>query len=91
MADRFCGNCGHESRPGGRFCPSCGQPASGPVQPPTPEPTGLIPASQQQPSPPRTWGVERILLLVIVAPMLLAVAWVVFQIAVGFLNGLLGG
>jgi hypothetical protein len=31
------------------------------------------------------------LLLVVVAPVLLAVAWIVFQIAVGFLNGLLGG
>lgn len=30
-------------------------------------------------------------MLVIVAPVLLAVAWVVFQFALGFLNGLLGG
>ena len=31
------------------------------------------------------------MLLVIVAPVLLAVAWVVFQFSLGFLNGLLGG
>jgi hypothetical protein len=35
--------------------------------------------------------VGRVLLLVIVAPVLLATAWFVFQFAVGFLNGLLGG
>jgi hypothetical protein len=32
-----------------------------------------------------------VLLLVIVAPVLLAIAWIVFQFSVGFLNGLLGG
>jgi hypothetical protein len=45
----------------------------------------------QQPQQPSRWTAGRILLLVIVAPVLLAIAWVVFQIAVGFLNGLLGG
>jgi hypothetical protein len=32
-----------------------------------------------------------VLFLVIVAPVLLAIAWFVFQFSVGFLNGLLGG
>ena len=32
-----------------------------------------------------------VLFLVIVAPVLLAIAWVVFQIALGFLSGLLSG
>jgi hypothetical protein len=84
VADKYCGNCGQELRPGVRFCPSCGQPtvasempaAEGPVQP-----------------PPRRggWSAGRILLLVIVAPVLLAVAVWVFLFAIGFLSGLLGG
>jgi hypothetical protein len=42
---------------------------------------------------PCTWGgyLGRVLLLVIVAPVLLVIAWFVFQFAVGFLNGLSGG
>ncbi len=91
MADRFCGNCGQELRSGARFCPSCGQPTSSTTQPPPPEPATPIPAPQQQAYQPRKWGAGRVLLLVVVAPVLLAVAWVVFQIALGFLNGLLGG
>ncbi len=91
MADRFCGNCGQELRPDGRFCPSCGQPTSSAAQPPAPDPATPIPAPQRQSHRPGTWGAGRILLLFVVAPVLLAVAWVVFQIALGFLNGLLGG
>ncbi len=91
MADRFCGNCGHELRPEASFCPSCGQPAHSSAQPPTPEPATPIPGLPQQARPPGKWGAGRVLLLVVVAPVLLAVAWIVFQIAVGFLNGLLGG
>jgi hypothetical protein len=34
---------------------------------------------------------NRVLFLVIVAPVLLAIAWFVFQFAVGFLNGFLNG
>jgi hypothetical protein len=82
--DRFCGNCGQELRPGVRFCPGCGQPtaASG------------MPAAEGPVQPPQRrgrWGAGRILLLVIVAPVLLAIAWFVFQFTVGFLSGLLGG
>jgi hypothetical protein len=32
-----------------------------------------------------------VLFLVFVVPVLLAIAWVVFQFSIGFLNGLLGG
>jgi hypothetical protein len=50
--------------------------AGGPVQP-----------------PPRRgrWSAGRILFLVIAVPVLLAIAWIVFQFAVGFLNGFLSG
>jgi hypothetical protein len=57
---------------------------------PTPEPS-VQPLPPQQPQQTRGWSAGRILLLVIVAPVLLAVAWIVFQFSVGFLNGLLGG
>ena len=90
MANSFCGNCGQELRPSGSFCPNCGQPASDAAQPHTSESTSAIPALQQQSRPPRKWGVGRVLLLVVLTPVLLAVAWIVFQIAVGFLSGLLG-
>jgi hypothetical protein len=32
----------------------------------------------------------KVLLLIIVAPVLLAIAWFVFQFAIGFLSGLFG-
>jgi hypothetical protein len=45
-----------------------------------------------QPSPRRGgWSAGRILLLVIVAPVLLAIAWIVFQTALGFFTGLFFG
>lgn len=90
MADRFCGNCGRELRQDGSFCPGCGQPV-GAAQPHAPQPAIPIPASQQRSRQPGTWGAGRVLLLVLVAPVLLAIAWVVFQFALGFFNGLLGG
>jgi hypothetical protein len=86
---RYCSNCGQELRLDGRFCPSCGQPVSSIAQPPTSEPAA--PTPQQQSSPQRKWGAGRVLMLVIVAPVLLAIAWYVFQFAVGFLNGFLNG
>jgi hypothetical protein len=45
----------------------------------------------QQPRQAGKWTAGRVLFLVIVAPVLLAIAWFVFQFAVGFLGGLLGG
>lgn len=91
VADRFCGNCGQELRASGRFCPGCGQRANGPAQ-------TIAPASAAQHTPPQrhsaqlqAWGVRRILFLIVVVPILLAVAWFVFQFATGFLNGLVGG
>ncbi len=87
MADRYCSNCGQELRAGGSFCPSCGHTSRQTSQPLAQEP--VAPPPQHHPPQPKTWGVGRILLLVIVVPVLLAVAWFVFQFAVGFLNGLL--
>ena len=84
MGDKYCGNCGQELRPGVRFCPSCGQPTGASEMPPAEGPV--------QPPPRRGgWGAGRILLLVIVVPVLLAVAWIVFQFAYGFLTGLFFG
>jgi hypothetical protein len=37
VADRDCGNCGHELRQDDRFCPSCGRAAHEVAQVPTPE------------------------------------------------------
>jgi zinc-ribbon domain len=87
--DRYCGNCGQELRPDGRFCPNCGQPTAT-AQAPTPGPS-VQPPPTQQPRQAGRWTAGRVLFLVIVAPVLLAIAWFVFQFAVGFLNGLLGG
>jgi hypothetical protein len=87
--DRYCGNCGQELRPDGRFCPNCGQPTAA-AQAPTPGPS-VQPLPTQQPRQAGRWSAGRVLFLVIVAPVLLAIAWFVFQFAVGFLNGLLGG
>jgi hypothetical protein len=57
---------------------------------PTPDPS-VRSFPPQQPRQTNSWSAGRILFLVIVAPVLLAVAWIVFQFSVGFLNGLLGG
>lgn len=37
LANRFCGNCGHELSPDDRFCPNCGRPVHQVTQVPTPE------------------------------------------------------
>ncbi len=89
MADRYCSNCGQELRPGAGFCSSCGQPSRQSSQPLAQERVASATPPQQHPRQQGTWGSGRILLLVIVVPVLLAVAWFVFQFAVGFLNGLL--
>ncbi len=47
MADRYCGNCGHELRADDRFCPSCGRPVHAVALVPTPE------ADVPVPRPPR--------------------------------------
>jgi uncharacterized membrane protein YvbJ len=83
VADRFCTNCGQELGPDDKFCTNCGMPM---------RETGAAAAVPQQPQQPRrglTAG--RVLLLVFVVPVLAAVAWVVFQFALGFLNGLISG
>lgn len=90
VEDRFCGYCGQELRPGDSFCPSCGKPTTRDAQAPTPEASGPPPPTQQ-PRQTGRWSAGRVLFLIIVAPVLLAIAWFVFQFSVGFLNGLLGG
>ncbi len=88
VADKYCGNCGQELRGGGDFCPSCGQASRQTSQPLAQEPLSPPPQHPRQKS---TWSAGRVLLLVIVAPVLLAIAWSVFQIALGFLTALFGG
>lgn len=90
MEDKFCGNCGQELRPGLRFCPRCGKSTERDAQVPPPV-ASVQPPPTQQPRQTGRWSAGRVLLLVIVAPVLLAIAWVVFQISIGFLNGMLGG
>jgi len=90
VEDRFCGYCGQELRSGVSFCPSCGKPTNQDAQVPTPE-ASVQSLPTQQPRQTEKWCAGRVLFLVFVAPVLLAIVWVVFQIAIGFLNGLLGG
>ncbi len=87
MADRYCSNCGQELRDGGDFCPSCGKPSHTPAL----GPATSRPAIQNLPRQFGPWGARRVLLLVVVVPVLLAVAWVVFQFTLGFLDGFLRG
>ena len=89
MAQRYCTNCGAELREDDRLCPSCGQPTAV-AKAPAPGPSVQAP-TPQQPRQAGRWSAGRVLLLVFVAPVLLAIAWVVFQFSIGFLNGLLGG
>ncbi len=88
MEDRYCGSCGQELRLGDSFCPNCGKPTTRDAQVPTPEAI-VQPPPTRQPRQTGRWSAGRVLFLVIVAPVLLAIAWVVFQIALGSLNGLL--
>jgi uncharacterized membrane protein YvbJ len=90
VEDRFCSYCGQELRQDGSFCPSCGKPTTRDAQVPTPEARVQSPPTQQ-PRQTGRWSAGRVLFLVIVAPVLLAIAWFVFQFAVGFLNGFLNG
>ena len=89
MAQRYCTNCGAELREDDRFCPSCGHPTAV-AKAPTPGPSVQSPPPQQ-PRQAGRWSAGRVLFLVFVVPVLLAIAWVVFQFSIGFLNGLLGG
>jgi uncharacterized membrane protein YvbJ len=91
VEDRFCGYCGQELRQDGSFCPSCGKPTTRDAQVPTPEASVHPPPTQQQPRQTSRWSAGRVLFLVIVAPVLLAIAWFMFQFSVGFLNGFLNG
>jgi uncharacterized membrane protein YvbJ len=84
MADRFCTNCGQELGQDDKFCTNCGTPMR--------EAGAAAPPQTQQPQQPRHGlTVGRVLLLVFVVPVLLAVAWFVFQFATGFLEGLFSG
>ena len=53
MADRYCGNCGHELRQDDRFCPNCGRPVHETAHVPTPEADVPVP-----PLPQGTQGVS---------------------------------
>jgi hypothetical protein len=48
MADRYCGNCGHELAEGDRFCPNCGRPVHETARVPTPEADIPVPPPPQQ-------------------------------------------
>ena len=48
VPDRYCGNCGHELGPEGRFCPSCGRPVHRTARVPTPEADAPVPPLPQQ-------------------------------------------
>ncbi len=46
--ERYCGNCGHELSPEGRFCPNCGRPVHRTAHVPTPEADAPVPPLPQQ-------------------------------------------
>jgi len=48
MADRYCGNCGHELKPADRFCPNCGRPVRGSAQAAAPDTSASRPPPQQR-------------------------------------------
>jgi uncharacterized membrane protein YvbJ len=80
MADRFCVNCGHELGLEDKFCTNCGRP--------THESSATVPPPQDQPRRSGGWSVGRVALLVLVVPVLLAVAVFVFLVAWGAINEL---
>lgn len=49
MADRYCGNCGHELRQDDHFCPNCGRPVHETAHVPTPEADVSVPPLPQTP------------------------------------------
>jgi hypothetical protein len=48
VPDRYCGNCGQELSPEGRFCPTCGRPVHRTAHVPTPEADVPVPPPPQQ-------------------------------------------
>lgn len=48
MPGRYCGNCGQELSPEGRFCPTCGRPVHRTAHVPTPEADAPVPPPPQQ-------------------------------------------
>ena len=48
VPDRYCGNCGQELSPEGRFCPTCGRPVHLTARVPTPEADAPVPPLPQQ-------------------------------------------
>src|SRR5215218_9964960 len=46
--ERYCGNCGQELSPEGRFCPTCGRPVHRTANVPTPEADAPVPPPPQQ-------------------------------------------
>lgn len=58
MAERFCGNCGHELSPEDRFCPNCGRPAHETAQVPTPEADVDVAPPLSPGTRPGTWQTE---------------------------------
>ena len=73
MAGRYCTNCGQELSPDDRFCTSCGTPLR--------EAGVTTPPPTQQPQRSGGWSAGRVVLLVLVAPVLLAIALFVFRFA----------
>src|SRR5215203_1872035 len=47
VADRYCGNCGHELSPDDQFCRNCGRPVHQAARVPTPEADVPVPPQPQ--------------------------------------------
>ena len=68
VPDRYCGNCGQELSPEGRFCPTCGRPVHRTAHVPTPEADAPVPPPPQQaqrtaPPPQASFSIKEMVVL----------------------------
>src|SRR5215213_5183859 len=86
----YCSNCGAILGAGTKYCRTCGSSMSGaasegPAETPD-EGTGVT----RRPWPLKPDRLDKVVVLVVGAALVLAVVWELFQFFMGFLEGLLG-
>ena len=89
----YCTNCSAVLGAGAKFCRSCGSPArsasEGPAEGPAETPDAGTGAARR-PWPLKPDRLDKVVVLVVGAALVLAVVWELFQFFMGFLEGLLG-
>src|SRR5215217_4892832 len=104
MADRYCGNCGHELSPEDQFCRNCGQPVHRTARVPTPEAdvpvphppthdeaTSTVRIPQDQSEKPTEWWQTRIGKVISVIAAIVAVLSILANLPTGGSAGGGGG